>query len=58
MFAVTGDFGLSGLTPSRGAVFHSNNTTVTNPPWTQIGGSASRLVGHGNTLYATGGVQY
>jgi hypothetical protein len=58
MFAISSAGQLFGLNPNRSAVFQSTNTNVSNPPWTQVGGSASRLVGHGNKLYATGGIQY
>jgi hypothetical protein len=58
MFAIASNGALFGLNTPRSAVFESSNTAVVNPPWTQVGNSASRIVGHGNFLYATGGIQY
>jgi hypothetical protein len=57
MFAIIGNGKLFGLNPWRTGVFQSNNTGVVSPPWTQVGGPASRLVGHGHSLYATGGIK-
>jgi hypothetical protein len=55
MFVLAGANNLFGLNPSSGGVFQSTNVQATNPPWTQVGNSAGRLVGQGGSLYATGG---
>jgi alpha-tubulin suppressor-like RCC1 family protein len=57
-FAVTTNGTLYGLTPNQAAVFQPPNTSSTKPTWIPIGGSATRLIGHGNTLYATQGITY
>jgi hypothetical protein len=54
-FGFTGAGKLYGLNTSRTAIFQSTNTGINNPPWTQVGSSAGRIIAHGNKLYATGG---
>jgi len=58
MFALAGSGTLYGLTPTENAVYKSNNTTITNPSWTKVGGPGSRLFGHGTRLYAAGAIVY
>jgi hypothetical protein len=53
-FAVYSDTGLTGLDPWRTATYRSDNTTITNPHWTQIGPGFGRLIGGGISLFAVG----
>jgi hypothetical protein len=53
-FAIASVGTLYSLDPSRSTISKSNNISITNPGWTQIGVGAGRLISGGNSLFAVG----
>jgi hypothetical protein len=50
---------LAGLTPNRAAVWQDDNPIeASSTNWQQIGGSFTRIIGHGTFLYATSGILF